>query len=102
MTLSDRAEWRGAVRRLRRIAPLQRKVRIVRSHLQVDCAHCFVGDDHRITICSSLDLEASIDAVLHEWAHAWLFEEDGTDPATHPDSFWIKFGELYRAWHHCD
>jgi hypothetical protein len=74
----------------------------VRSTVIADCARLLAGDnDHRITICSSLGLEAAFDALLHEWAHILVFEEEGIDPDVHPSAFWIKFGELYRAWHRC-
>ena len=53
---------------------------------------------YTVDICNKLDRQAVQDTLIHEWAHVLNGEVSG-DFTTHSDAFWVKHGELYRAWH---
>lgn len=55
--------------------------------------------EHHIKISDKLCRWATLDALLHEWAHVLHGERYGVDEHAHPKEYWEIFGELYRAWH---
>jgi hypothetical protein len=108
------AAWRHATRKARTLYPLDKPLRIVRRRppgatAAEQTAACWYGltdeDEalvgHVIYIDPRLPLNAAIDGLLHELAHAWC-EENGIDvgpnEAEHSDAFWLVFGKFYRAW----
>lgn len=96
------AEFRRWVRDCRAMFPLRHPVKVRRRPLK-DCGTANVyGDDdathYVVTIASHLDLQATSDTLLHEWAHLITGEDTG-DYETHGPDFWERHGEIYRAWH---
>lgn len=99
----DRVLWRKHLRRLRRIAPIDGRVRVVLVNTQSDdCGGVLMSKgDHRVSINANLGFEAALDSLHHEWAHILRFEAGAPDPTVHDDAFWIEYGALYRAWLRC-
>lgn len=114
-------QWRKDVAHCRALFPTDAPVRVRRRRLgEAAGTHSLWVDDegtiveHAITVDPRLQRDAAIDTLLHEWAHALEAERelprsppprlstlgsgDDTHDVDHPDSFWLTFGELYRAW----
>src|SRR5688572_18962414 len=91
----------------RSMFPTNAPVRVRRQPMKSDSGHMaafYEGEppdcrplQYIVVICSNLDRQATQDTLLHEWAHI-LHGEDSGDYVDHTDAFWVKHGELYRAW----
>lgn len=100
------AAWRHICRKARQLFPLDQPLWIRRARIKgFDADWCgrytksgkIVGHDIRIE--KRLSLAATVDAMIHEFAHAWLAEQpEGDAHRDHGDAFWLTFGKFYRAW----
>jgi hypothetical protein len=104
--VSDRT-LRRWVREFRKLFPTDLPVRVSRRRFPRDpktrrpeFAGWCTRWDHiiEIQIEETLDRCATIDTLMHEWAHARREEDETREVFEHDDAFWIELGSMYRAY----
>ncbi len=98
--------FRRQCRKLRKLAPLSVPVRIRRCRLKNWCGRVVVHEHSNgrpkhinIYVSDKLDLDSTIDTLIHEWAHALAYDRHRAPVDQHDGVFWLAHGEVYRAWH---
>jgi hypothetical protein len=87
-------KFRALIKNLRRHFPLDFKVKVERRPIKDYGFTTFNGASFSIRISRNLDWGGTIDALLHEWAHAKAIEE-----AYQHDGTWAQMhGRIYEAW----
>jgi hypothetical protein len=95
------AEFKRWVARCRKLFPLSKPVRATLENPGEDLIGiCWdAGESLVLKVCPRLDRHHAAETLLHEWAHLFRGEEDPDGLDLHDGTYWMKFGELYRAWH---
>lgn len=101
----DNATFRRFVGALRSRCPIDAEIRVSRRknlHLQNHPMNgCILSENIgglrfvTILICEESTQEETIDALIHEWAHAL------SDDMTHSRKWGIAYAKCYRAFHGC-
>lgn len=95
----DATTFRAWCHKAKRLWPLDKPVEIRRVQLKRMCGWSEQGEEqHRIRISRRLDRAATLDTLIHEFAHLWTGEQHG-EGIEHSDEFWTTMGSMYRAWH---
>jgi hypothetical protein len=109
---SERA-WQKLRAKTRRLFPMPFKVKLIRSRVPPSWAepHWDAGfqvwyTDSTETVVDRVEVwfharhsrAALVDSIHHEMAHVMQVEHDPQSELNHDDDFWIKHGEIYRAW----
>jgi hypothetical protein len=109
------AEWGKVLRKARRLFPLAFPVEVTRSSTPPKWAEkdwaagayvVYGYRSHKISnaviwVDGRQQLAASVDCLLHEWTHLLCEEEAPNNGGLvlHDNRFWLKQGEVYRAWY---
>jgi len=97
-------KFRQYVRNCRILFPIRAPVVVLRTPGKVDGDACATTEIKNgvvhIRIWKGMCKQATIDALIHEWVHAWLYDDGHPDEVWlgHSPVFWTAFGEFYRAW----
>lgn len=109
---SERA-WKEYRAKTRRLFPMPFRLKLTRSVVKPSWAekHWDAGfqvwfTDDTETVVDRVEVwfdarhsrAALIDSIHHEMAHVMQIEENPKSELNHDDDFWIKHGEIYRAW----
>lgn len=98
MTEKNHLHWgtfQSVVSILRKKVPPQEKVVVRRKLLKDSSGYCIKRDGKfQIRVCRSLEENAAILVLVHEWAHTLAWEKDGSD---HSPGWGTCYARCWRA-----
>lgn len=94
-------EFKRWVTRMRKLFPLSKPVRCFLSDPGPDLVGiCWDGgSSYVVKVCPRMDRHHAAETLLHEWVHLTRGDEDPQSLDLHDAAYWVKYGEMYRAWH---